>query len=121
MKGLSNMEQNSIGAVIGFVEASGQHGWDYLRQIDPTLPSLLLEQHLNDGILTSEMTFIEFGQEVGHITSKWNQQEIGKSNVDIKWNDSYDKFAEKSNKALDILEAKMIEAGMIPPDSKLER
>ena len=115
------MEQNTIGAVIGFIEASGPHGYDYLRHIDPTLPQLQIEQQFNDGILTSEMKFFQFGQEVGHITSKWNQSEIGKSTVDIKWDDSYDEFANKSNRALDILEAKMVQAGMMESDSGLER
>lgn len=115
------MEQNTIGAVIGFIEASGPHGYDYLRHIDPTLPQLQIEQALNDGILTSEMKFFQFGQEVGHITSKWNQNEMGKSTVDIEWNDSYEEFANKSNRALDILEAKMVETGMMNADSDLER
>lgn len=107
------MEQESIGAVIGFIEASGPHGYDYLRHIDPTLPQLQIEQQFNDGILTSEMKFFQFGHEVGHITSKWNQNEVGKSTVDIKWDDGYDEFTNKPNRALDILEAKMVEAGMI--------
>ena len=99
------MEQESIGAVIGFIEASGPYGYDYLRHIDPTLPYLDIEQELNNGVLTSE----------------WNQNEIGKSDVDIKWDDSYEEFANKSNRALDILEAKMVEAGMMDADSELER
>ena len=115
------MKQESIGAVIGFIEASGLHGYDYLRHIDPTLPYLQIEQEMNDGVLTSEMKFFQFGEEVGHITSKWNQNEVGKSTVDIKWNDSYEEFANKSNRALDILEAKMIQAGMMDADSGLER
>lgn len=115
------MEQESIGAVIGFIEAAGPHGYDYLRRIDPTLPQLQIEQEMNDGVLTSEMKFFQFGEEVGHITSKWNQNEVGKSTVDIKWDDSYDEFANKSNRALDILEAKMVEAGMMDADSGLER
>lgn len=37
------MEQESIGAVIGFIEASSLYGYDYLRHIDPTLPYLDIE------------------------------------------------------------------------------
>lgn len=115
------MEQKSIGAVIGFIEASGPYGYDYLRHIDPTLPYLQIEQEMDDGVLTSEMKFFQLEQEVGHITSKWNQNEVGKSTVDIKWDDSYEEFASKSNRALDILEAKMIQAGMMDSNSGLER
>ena len=115
------MEQESIGAVIGFIEASGPYGYEYLRHIDPTLPYLDMEQEMNNGVLTSEMKVFQLGQEVGHITSKWNQNEVGKSTVDIKWDDGYDEFANKSNRALDILEAKMVEAGMMDADSGLER
>lgn len=115
------MEQESIGAVIGFIEASGLYGYDYLRHIDPTLPYLDIEQQLNDGDLISEMKFFQFGEEVGHITSKWNQNEVGKSTVDIKWDDGYEEFVNKSNRALDILEAKMIQAGMMDSNSGLER